>query len=110
MEGHKFSFGAVNCTASVAAGARATVPETECVEGVGGELVSACMTHSHGLLHGILCIIPSNKRVKKPTLRGERIMHSVPLDFSCQVGCRWWLSGLCKGTVMAFLSLVVWRR
>lgn len=62
VEGHKFGFGAVNRTASVAAGARATVPETECVEGVGGELVSACMTHSHGLLHAIPFLIPCNAR------------------------------------------------
>ena len=41
VEGHKFGFGAVNCTASVAAGARATIPTTEGVEGVrwGGQRV-----------------------------------------------------------------------
>ena len=104
MEGHKFSFGAVNCTASVAAGARATVPETECVEGVGGELVSACMTHSHGLLHGILCIIPSNKRFKKPPSGVSAGCIACRLTSAVRWVAVGGSRGLCKGNVMAFLK------
>lgn len=89
VEGHKFGFGAVNCTASVAAGARATVPETECVEGVGDELVSACMT-PHGPSHGIPYIIPYKETAEgvakraPDTLEYVSAQHRVSLELRAE--------------------------
>ena len=88
VEGHKFGFGAVNCTASVATGPGAT--ETECVEGVGGELVSACMTHSHGRLHGIPFIIPCNACAVRWLTVGNRAVADRLGERSrgCTLSCR----------------------